>query len=473
MNISSVTNLLTAQAQAGQLLALPSAVRLFIMLSFSVYVVILTNDGARSFTLFKKSTLRAIYLALLVADFILLTIARTPLLNEPAAKVLFLVSGYLLLAVAAVGSVYYIQAKKLIGIADTAFMLANLPVFFEIGGWRYVYVLSVGYAFVRIVVFAIGRSFFYKNEPSGYMVRQGFDSLDQGILFANSYGQISFINKAMRQYFKRLGIDEYVRTNKICEKIENLASENGGRVSNTSAMVLVDGEYLVFSWIKKQKVVEQISCRNVTDEELILLELNKSRENEKKIQAELEETIKKVEAVETQKEILKIKGNLHDVMAQRLSILHGIVNYGGFDDVDLKKIKELIAGMMPEMYGGFEVSLQDRIKELVNSFALIGVELRVSKQLYTMSNKTPVLKVLRECTTNAVRHGGATVVTADAEITTDGCKLTVTDNGRSCKDVIYGNGLFGIGYAVEAAGGYMHVETEPSFAVTVFFPNKK
>ena len=457
MNISSVTNLLTAQAQAGQLLALPSAVRLFIMLSFSVCVVILTNDGARSFTLFKKSTLRTMYLALLVADFILLTIARTPLLNEPAAKVLFLVSGYLLLAVAAVGSVYYIQAKKLIGIADTAFMLANLPVFFEIGGWRYVYVLSVGYAFVRIVVFAIGRSFFYKNEPSGYMVRQGFDSLDQGILFANSYGQISFINKAMRQYFKRLGIDEYVRTNKICEKRENLASENGGRVSNTSAMVLVDGEYLVFSWIKKQKVVEQISCRNVTDEELILLELNKSRENEKKIQAELEETIKKVEAVETQKEILKIKGNLHDVMAQRLSILHGIV----------------IAGMMPEMYGGFEVSLQDRIKELVNSFALIGVELRVSKQLYTMSNKTPVLKVLRECTTNAVRHGDATVVTADAEITTDGCKLTVTDNGRSCKDVIYGNGLFGIGYAVEAAGGYMHVETEPSFAVTVFFPNKK
>ena len=53
MNISSVTNLLTAQAQAGQLLALPSAVRLFIMLSFSVCVVILTNDGARSFTLFK------------------------------------------------------------------------------------------------------------------------------------------------------------------------------------------------------------------------------------------------------------------------------------------------------------------------------------------------------------------------------------------------------------------------------------
>lgn len=412
------------------------------------------------------------YLAVLAVEFILLATARTPLVAEPAAEVLFLVSGYLLFAVAAVGSAYYIKSKKIYGIADIAFMLANLPVFFEIDGWIYIYVFSVGYAFVRIVVFAIGRDVFYKNDAGGYMVRQGFNSLDSGVLFANSYGQISFINKAMRQYFKELGIDEYVKTDEICERIEALASANGRRISNKSAMVLLGGDYLVFSWVKKQRVVEQISCRNVTDEEMILLELNKSRENEKKIQAELEEAIKKIEAVETQKEILRIKGNLHDVMAQRLSILHGIVHYGGFDDVDLKKIKELIANMMPEMYGGFEVSLQDRINELVNSFALIGVDLHVADPVYSISDKMPVLKVLRECTTNAVRHGGATVVTAEAEVTTDGYRLIVTDNGSSCKDVIYGNGLLGIGYAVEATGGYITVETDPSFTVSVFFPNK-
>ena len=473
MNVAFITDLLSMQLQVGQLTLLPSTVRLFIMLLFNVCAVILTNDRAQSYTLLEKSPFQTAYLSSLVAELIMLSIARTPLLNGGAAEAMFYVSGYLILVPAALGAVYYAKAKKITGVADIALMLANLPVFFAIDGWRYVYVFSIGYLFVRIAVFAIGRGFYYKNEPGGYMVRQGFDSLDSGILFANSYGQISFINKAMRQYFRRLGIDEYIRTGEICEKIEKLALENGRRISNTSAMVLSDGDYIVFSWVKKHKVIEQISCRDVTDEELILFELGKSRENEKKIQTELEETIKKIESVETQKEILRIKGNLHDVMAQRLSILHGIVNYGGFDDVDLKKIKELIAGIAPEMYGGFEVSLHDRIDELVNSFAIIGVELRVSEKVYAIKEKALVLKVLRECTTNAVRHGGATVVTVDAEIMPDGYKLTVSDNGKSCKDVVYGNGLSGIGYAVGAVGGYMTVETEPVFAVCVFLPEKK
>ena len=190
------------------------------------------------------------------------------------------------------------------------------------------------------------------------------------------------------------------------------------------------------------------------------------------VKAELETTLNNIVSIETEKEILRVKGNLHDVMAQRLSILHGIVNYDGFNDIDLKKIKELIRTMMPEMYENKVISTRDRIDELIDSFRLIGVNLKVSGAVYGISEKSDiVLKVLRECTTNAVRHGGATEVYANVEYVLGGYKLTLTDNGTSGKDIVFGNGIRSMIYSVESAGGTFEIANENSFEVRVFLPD--
>lgn len=456
----------------SQLLELQSGARLLIMIVLNVCAIILMIDAVRSLTVIVPDGIRTAYLFSLISQVLLYIVWCTPLIKTGYTVVVLSMFGYLLSVPAAFALVMFIRSKRPVLIADIAVLLLNLPFMYHIAWWRYVYILSVGYLFVRTVLLAIERERFIKNEPGRYMVKEGFDQLSQGILFANGYGQISFINSAMHAYLDALGIDEYEKTNNICAQIEKLAEDGGRRGSSNSVIVCSGRQYLCFSWTKKSHNIEQIVCRDVTEEELILIQLEKASEKEMAVKAELETTLNNIVSIETEKEILRVKGNLHDVMAQRLSILHGIVNYDGFNDIDLKKIKELIRTMMPEMYENKVISTRDRIDELIDSFRLIGVNLKVSGAVYGISEKSDiVLKVLRECTTNAVRHGGATEVYANVEYVLGGYKLTLTDNGTSGKDIVFGNGIRSMIYSVESAGGTFEIANENSFEVRVFLPD--
>jgi len=453
-----------------EIFLLSSASRIFLLLTLNVCAVTLAVDCARSFGLLNKSVIALFFKISLVAETVFIAISRTPLVGA-YHSIFFALSGYLLLVPVVTLVWMFIRTKKFVYLFDCLAVIVNLPFFFLIDYWRYVYIFSMGYYFVRVVVFAVGRVIMFRNKPGRYMVKEAFDSLTSGIVFANYYGQISFINCSMHEYFSMLGIDEYARIDDIWSDIENLAEENGRKISPASVMLKVGDSYLVFNCGVKQHNIEQLVCRNVTEEELVYLELEKDRQKEMRLQTELENTLKDINYIESEKELLRIKGNLHDVMAQRLSILHGIVNYNGFEDVDLKKIKQFIRTMMPEMYGDNILSFRERINELIGSFAIIGVKLRIAPDVYRLKeNSDVVLKVIRECTTNAVRHGGASVVTVKSSYGVNGYTLTVTDNGVSGKDNGYGNGIKGMRYAVESAGGTLSVSSAPSFTVTVCLP---
>lgn len=456
-----------------QISSLSSAVRLFLMIIFNVCAVILAVDCARLLTLVKRDVTRVAYIVSMIAMTVFIAVVRTPLFSLSLLKyLLFYVSGYALIIPAVFSVICFSRTKKPVYFADMLFLLINTPPFFGITGWEYVYVVSVGYYFVRAVTFAVERVSFFMNEPGRYTIKEAFDWLSSGIVFANEYGQISFINEKMREVLSMLGLSEYSLTNAICARIESLVPDCGRRISASSVMLRIDEAYLVFSWSVSRNTVDQIVCRNVTEEEMLLLKIRESEEKERAIRSDLEKTLRDVESIETEKEVLRMKGNLHDVMAQRLSILHGIVNYDGFDDVDLCKIKELVRTMMAEMYGEAEISFGDRIHELIDSFALIGVSLKITGDIYLAESRAGIaLKILRECTTNAVRHGRATVVLASLNRGVGGFSLVITDNGGSAKDVSYGNGITSMKYAVEGVGGSLEIATEPVYTVSAFLPD--
>ncbi len=188
------------------------------------------------------------------------------------------------------------------------------------------------------------------------------------------------------------------------------------------------------------------------------------------MQTELKQAFGDVTKLETEKEILRLKSNLHDVMAQRLSILHGIVSYD--NAADLKEIKSLLNSMLPDMYENEKLTFEDKLDELISSFALIGVKLNVSGDLTSLGRRSELtLKLLRECTTNSIRHGGATEVYANIYLGTDGFVFSVTDNGTAPSVFTEGNGISGMRYSVESIGGSLNVKCESNrFSVYAIIP---
>ena len=82
--------------------------------------------------------------------------------------------------------------------------------------------------------------------------------------------------------------------------------------------------------------------------------------------------------------------------------------------------------------------------------------------------------ILRECTSNGVRHAGATELYADSEHRPQAWHLCITNNGAPPKaDIKEGGGLSSLRRRIEKAGGTITVHSLPVFVLEVTLPDKE
>ena len=123
--------------------------------------------------------------------------------------------------------------------------------------------------------------------------------------------------------------------------------------------------------------------------------------------------------------------------------------------------------MLFEMYDASLLSIEDRLEQLIKSFSIIGVDLSVEGKLPVENDKVNfVLKVIRECSTNSVRHGQASQVDVKIYKLEDGrYSVTISNNGFSSKDYVEGNGIKSIKYQLQQLGGEISIIPFPVFTI--------
>ena len=97
-----------------------------------------------------------------------------------------------------------------------------------------------------------------------------------------------------------------------------------------------------------------------------------------------------------------------------------------------------------------------------------GVQLRdeAARELYAL--------ILRECTSNGVRHAGATELYADSEHRPQAWHLCITNNGTPPRaEIKEGGGLSSLRRRIEKAGGTVTVHSLPVFVLEVTLPDKE
>ena len=91
---------------------------------------------------------------------------------------------------------------------------------------------------------------------------------------------------------------------------------------------------------------------------------------------------------------------------------------------------------------------------------------RATRELYAL--------ILRECTSNAVRHAGATELYADSEHWPQAWHLCITNNGTPPRaEIKEGGGLSSLRRRIEKAGGTVTVHSLPVFVLEVTLPDKE
>ena len=116
--------------------------------------------------------------------------------------------------------------------------------------------------------------------------------------------------------------------------------------------------------------------------------------------------------------------------------------------------RRALAEVRDAVSGYRQVSLAQALAEARSALSAAGISLKVPAPGEALPGPVDAVLgwVVREATTNVLRHSGARTVTVDVSTTAGGVRLTVTDDGRG-GDAPAGAGLSGLAERVAAVGG--------------------
>jgi two-component system sensor histidine kinase DesK len=184
------------------------------------------------------------------------------------------------------------------------------------------------------------------------------------------------------------------------------------------------------------------------------------------VNAELVEAREELARNAVAEERVRFARDLHDLLGHSLSLIALKSELAGrlaerdpararqeMADVEAAA-RRALAEVRDAVSGYRQVSLAQALAEARSALSAAGITLRAP--LADRSLPGPVDAVLgwvvREATTNVLRHSGARSVTVELASGADGVTLTVTDDGRG-GDGPRGTGLAGLAERVEALGG--------------------
>jgi two-component system, NarL family, sensor histidine kinase DesK len=179
----------------------------------------------------------------------------------------------------------------------------------------------------------------------------------------------------------------------------------------------------------------------------------------------------------------RIARDLHDLLGHTLSVItlkselaRRLVDLdpqrARQEMLDVEQTSRAALAEVREAISGFRG--QGLASELIRSRKTLeaaGVELEtdISEAPLTMAQETVLTLVLREATTNVVRHAQAQHCRIRIEREDEVCKLEIVDDGRGSGE-IEGNGLRGMRERIEAIGGSLQRRTEAGTRIVISLP---
>ena len=354
-------------------------------------------------------------------------------------------------------------AKKDFKLAmDFSFLIMLLPF------WKYAneklsvvfIVIGVVYLFAKSLTVLLNSLTKLKNNINYYSLEEALDGLKTAVMFESKFNVV-YENLTMKNLLEKLKIKQNQSSLEIWQNIKS--RENSKIVDEQNILVFLDKKVYSFSIIKQSKT--QIYAFDITKEYSTTTEIENKQNELMAKQTEILQIIENLDEIEKQKEVLTLKSKLHDIIGQRLFILHHILDTIDEKDFDLKRVKKMLATMLNEIYSD-EISEAEAMQNsIITAFEMIGFHIEILGEMPKEAQKAKALvKIIRECATNAIRHANATKLFVD--ISDD--KIKIYDNGKfTSKTFVEGTGIKGMRLNSTELGGELFVSTQNGFEVII------
>lgn len=398
----------------------------------------------------KRNRYIVAYLISLFVVTLVNAIIKTPLiygLNDVACDYLTLIN-----IVPIVLSIFvYLKNKSWLVFIDDVYLLINISLFGFIPYYGYIVGATTGYLVIRCIIIFFKAYKESKEYPGSMAIKYALDELNEGVIFSNAFHQIIYINKAMINLLFKLDINSYEKINVIYKQLLDKASR---KISKNDFVIEINNVPYRFMFSND---LGQVTAFDVSKEESLLKQEESNKETLSNLNEILKEQLSNVDKIQKEKELLNVKGYIHDSLAQKLSILHMTLLMD--KSSDLTEIKKLLMDL------NISKDLkQDDLSYLKDLLEDIGVSLTIEGDLPKDATTASLfIKAIKECSTNAIRHGNAKNINV---IISDNA-LQISNDGFIPDKVIFGNGLSSIKIEAEQLGYILIVSLENNVKINL------
>ena len=322
---------------------------------------------------------------------------------------------------------------------NSLFIIALLGIIYEI--------ISLIYMYFR----------YYKKETiTDFSIKKVIDECEFGILVLKGK-RPKLINNKMYEILDKLNIKKDYITNIIKQSIDQLDKNYCVKVEDKYyVFVINNNEIITFDITEVYKLHQKLNEQN-----------KKLKENNKKILL----SIDNIEELEKEKNLLKLKNKYHDILGQNLSILQQYLNKENITQENFEEIKFMIQKMFIDIEDTDDTNAN--LENLIKIHKKNGTDIIIDGKLPQNKETAKVFfEIIREATTNAIRHAGSSKVFVNIKETLEETYMIITNDGRKPNEFITENqGIKDMRRKVKKLGGMFYISTVPEFSVNISIKN--
>ena len=322
---------------------------------------------------------------------------------------------------------------------NSLFIIALLGIIYEI--------ISITYMYFR----------YYKKETiTDFSIKKVIDECEFGILVLKGK-KTKLINNKMYEILDKLNIKKDYVTNIIRQSIDQLDKNYCVKVEDKYyVFVINNNEIITFDITEEYKLHKKLNGQN-----------KKLKENNKKILL----SIDNIEELEKEKNLLKLKNKYHDILGQNLSILQQYLNRENISQENFEEIKFMIQKMFIDIEDTDDTNTN--LENLIKIHKKNGTDIIIDGKLPQNKETAKVFfEIIREATTNAIRHAGSLKVFVNIKETLEETYMIITNDGRKPSEFITENqGIKDMRRKVKKLGGMFYISTVPEFSVNISIKN--
>ena len=322
---------------------------------------------------------------------------------------------------------------------NSLFIIALLGIIYEI--------ISLIYMYFR----------YYKKETiTDFSIKKVIDECEFGILVLKGK-RAKLINNKMYEILNKLNIKKDYITNIIKQSIDQLDKNYCVKVENKYyVFVINDNEIITFDITEIYELHQKLNKNN-----------RKLKENNKQILSGIEN----IEKLDKEKNLLKLKNKYHDILGQNLSILQQYLNRENISRENFEEIKFMIQKMFIDIEDTDDTNAN--LENLIKIHKKNGTDIIIDGKLPQNKETAKVFfEIIREATTNAIRHAGSSKVFVNIKETLEETYMIITNDGRKPNEFITENqGIKDMRRKVKKLGGMFYISTVPEFSVNISIKN--